>query len=290
MKSYLQDLTLRLAEGEALLPEELRRRHAAWILSQQQTDGGFGGREGGSDLYYTSFALRSLFLLGDLYGPVAERSGDFLKSRLGGRESIVDLVSLVYSAVLLNLSADVHVMEDYADGWQDEIVAVFERLRRKDGGYAKAEEGVASSTYHSFLILICLQLLERPVLHPDQVVGFLLSQRSDQGGFHEIRAAKRPGTNPTAAAVGGLQILGTLDSDIRRDTIEFLGEMQTDEGGLRAEYADSYRRPAEHVYRGLDPRRPGRAGRSGLAFAGTLRAFVGAPGGWVPRSDLGSGM
>jgi len=41
-------------------------------------------------------------------------------------------------------------------------------------------------------------------------------------------------TNPTAAAIGSLRILDALGDDIRESTIDFLFEMQTDEGGLRA--------------------------------------------------------
>ena len=69
---------------------------------------------------------------------------------------------------------------------------------------------------------------------PDPVVQFILSQQSDEGGFREIRAGKRAGTNPTAAAIGVLRILDAMNSEICADTINFLGDMQTNEGGLRA--------------------------------------------------------
>mgnify|MGYP000671844328 CR=1 FL=1 len=41
-------------------PEATRARHARYFLQAQRADGGFSGREGGSDLYYTSFGLRGL--------------------------------------------------------------------------------------------------------------------------------------------------------------------------------------------------------------------------------------
>src|SRR5689334_19943596 len=102
MSNYLEELTLRLAAGIAELPEAVRARHAKYVLAAQRDDGGFAGREGGSDLYYTGFALRGLAMLGELYGPVAERAAAFLKSRLSGQESIVDFFSLIYGAELLN--------------------------------------------------------------------------------------------------------------------------------------------------------------------------------------------
>ena len=81
MNPYLQDLTIRLAIGIAALDEPTRKRHADFLLNKQREDGGFAGREGESDLYYTGFALRSLGILGELYGEPAERSADFLRNR-----------------------------------------------------------------------------------------------------------------------------------------------------------------------------------------------------------------
>src|SRR5881227_3359027 len=105
MATYLEDLTLRLATAIAELPEDFSARQAKYLLSAQRDDGGFAGREGGSDLYYTSFALRSLAMLGELYGPPAERAAAFVKSRLSGQESIVDFLSLIYGASLLESAA-----------------------------------------------------------------------------------------------------------------------------------------------------------------------------------------
>lgn len=234
MSSYLEELTLRLAAGIAELPEALRMRHAKYLLAVQREDGGFAGREGGSDLYYTGFALRSLAMLGELYGPVAERAAGFLKSRLGGQESIVDFFSLIYGAELVSSAAGIDVFAGADSNWREAVAAALERLRRPDGGYAKGAEGTASSMYHTFLVLLCQQLIGRPRQESETIVGFVQSQRADDGGFREIRASKRAGTNPTAAAIGALKILNALDEDTRLDTIDFLAEMQTDEGGLRA--------------------------------------------------------
>lgn len=234
MSSYLQTLTIRLGVGLGNLSEDFRQRHATFLKSAQQSDGGFAGREGDSDLYYTGFALRSLAILGELYGPLASRAASFLQQRLTGQEAIVDFLSLIYSAALLKSSAGIDVFADSTTDWQGNIANALEKLRRDDGGYAKAEQGVASSTYHTFLVILCRQLIERPVPNPSGVIQFLLSQQADEGGFHEIRASKRAGTNPTAAAIGALTILDALTDEIRDNTIDFLLDMQTDEGGLRA--------------------------------------------------------
>lgn len=225
---------LRLAAGLGQLPQAFRHRHAAYLREAQQPDGGFAGREGESDLYYSSFGLRGLSLLGQLYGPPAERAAQFLRSRLSRYETVIDLVSLVYGASLLKISAGIDVLDFAPPEWHARVARMFAQLRRPDGGYSKTVEGHASSTYHSFLVLLCLQLLERPVPNPRSLVEFLLSQRGDDGGFREIRVSKRSGANPTAAAVGALQILEAVSREVRQGAIAFLAALQTEEGGLRA--------------------------------------------------------
>jgi geranylgeranyl transferase type-2 subunit beta len=232
--SYLEDLTLRLSRGIAELPEEFRARQVKYLLAAQREDGGFAGREGGSDLYYTGFALRSLAMLGELYGPPAEQSAKFLRSRMSGQESIVDFLSLIYGGMLLQSAAGIDIFAAAGPNWRDAVATALDKLRREDGGYAKGAEGNASSTYHTFLVLLVLQLIERQPPEPQKIIAFLRSQAAEEGGFREIRASKRAGTNPTAAAIGTLRILNALDETMRTDTVDFLAEMQTDEGGLRA--------------------------------------------------------
>ncbi|MEE2641078.1 MAG: prenyltransferase/squalene oxidase repeat-containing protein [Planctomycetota bacterium] len=233
--TYLQELTIRLGTGLGKLPEAFRQRHTNYLLAQMKPDGGFGGREGGSDLYYTGFGLRSLAILGELHGEVAESAGNFLRSQLRTRTSIIDLLSLIYGAKLVEASAGIDIFEAADSGWTDNVSRFLNSLRREDGGFAKSSEGFASSTYHTFLVILCLELLEVPVENRDAVIRFLLSRRDDQeGGFREIKASKRAGTNPTAAAIGTLKILQALDEDSVEGTIDLIAEMQTDEGGLRA--------------------------------------------------------
>jgi geranylgeranyl transferase type-2 subunit beta len=234
MPTYLESLTLRLAEGVGELPEELRERHAAYFLAAQREDGGFAGREGGSDLYYTGFGLRALAILGELRGERAQRAAQFLRSRLRGQESVVDFFSLIYGGRLLEMAAGVDVFHQAEPQWREAVGAWLLKLRRDDGGFAKGHEGAASSTYHTFLALLCLELIEQPLPEPEPILAFLRKQQAADGGFLEIRAQKRAGTNPTAAAIATLRMLDRLSAEIRESTIDFLLELQTEEGGLRA--------------------------------------------------------
>jgi geranylgeranyl transferase type-2 subunit beta len=107
-------------------------------------------------------------------------------------------------------------------------------LRTDDGGFAKTPEGNAGSTYQTFLSVLCHELIEVPVPEVERIESFLSSQLRAAGGYLEIRAAKRPGVNPTAAAIGTLKALGRLAADDHSNTAAFIADMQSDEGGLAA--------------------------------------------------------
>lgn len=234
MVPYLMALTARVSQGLAELDEQRRQRHVQFLRAAQLTDGGFPGREGCSDLYYTGFALRSLAVLGELDANVARAAASYLQQHLTGQRSIIDFFSLIYGAAVLESAAAVDVFADQSPLWRQEVVRALEMLRRDDGGYAKGAEGAASSTYHTFLVLLCYELINHSLTDPERVVDFLMSQRSDDGGFREIRVQKRGATNPTAAAVASLKILRAMEDSVQEEVVEFLVEMQNEEGGLRA--------------------------------------------------------
>jgi geranylgeranyl transferase type-2 subunit beta len=239
--SYLQHLTERLADGLARLPEEFRDRHAAFLQARQNADGGFSGREGDSDLYYTGFALRGLAALDALTPELAERAAGFLRGTLTRQASVVDFFSLLYACMLLQAWAGIDVLANSPPDWPERVAGALEGFRAPDGGYGKAAGSVSGSTYHTFLVGLCYQLLGRGLPRPDEVARFVHGRRRDDGGFVEIAPMRRSGTNPTAAAVGVLQLLaGTSDeavlwpAGVRDRAIAFLAAMPSAEGGLRA--------------------------------------------------------
>jgi geranylgeranyl transferase type-2 subunit beta len=148
---YLQELTLRLALGAAHLDPAIRTKHADWLRSQQRHDGGFAGREGESDPYYTAFALRALWILDAIDEPLGRRAGGFLRTRLGKKESIIDLISLIFAAAICELAAGEIVIGDDDLAWRKNVADLLASLRTDDGGFAKTPEGRAGSTYQTFL-------------------------------------------------------------------------------------------------------------------------------------------
>lgn len=241
--SYLLHLTARLADGIARLPEECRARHASFLLETQNDDGGWSGREGGSDLYYTGFALRGLAVLDVLTPEVCARTGAFLKHSLAQHASVVDFFSLLYACFLVQVAGGPDVLAGSAEDWPERVAATLETFRTADGGYAKTVGGSSGSTYHTFLVGLCYQLLGRALPGVDDLARFLDSRRRADGGFVEIAPMRRGGTNPTAAAVGMLQIIDDQRADTgvapllpkyRAEVSAFLVEMASLEGGLRA--------------------------------------------------------
>lgn len=263
--SYLGNLTMRLAAGAMRLPEAVLRRHAALLAAGQNPDGGFSGRQGPSDLYYTGFALRGLALSAGLDEGMAARAAGFLRSRLEtkrcqepfrGEDSTtspdvspekvpdtfasafslpsVDFLSLVFSAVLLEAVAGVDVFHQAGSDRKQAVAEATARFRRDDGGYAKTGRSGQSSTYHTFLTAACLQLVDLPVPEPRKIERLVrLRQRAD-GGFVELDGLEQGGTNPTAAAVGLLRLVEAMDDPLRAASAKFLAGMQNAEGGLRA--------------------------------------------------------
>jgi len=234
MPSYLEQLTLRLAAGVGQLPEPTRARHAAFLRAAQNDEGGFSGREGVSDLYYTGFALRGLALTGELQNGVASSAAGFLKSKFTSQAPIIDFLSLIYGAMLLEVSAGIDIFDQSPPGWQAAVAQAMEHFRRPDGGYAKTDQGQSSSTYNTFLVVICHELLGQQLVEPERIVEFVRSRRRDDGGFVEIGPMRRSGTNPTAAAAALLNILDAWDDALREDVIDYLVDRQTDEGGFAA--------------------------------------------------------
>ena len=232
---YLTRLTVRLIDGMEKLNEETRQRHITFLKSRQATDGGFPGRECGSDLYYTGFALRSLAVLQALSPEICEPCGAFLKSKMTSSAGVVDFFSLLVSCYLVPIGGGPDVLSTAPSDWKDRVASTLETFRTNDGGYGKVPDAHSGSTYTSFLVSLALQLLDRPIPEPEKLIAFIRGRKRDDGGFVEIAAMKRSGTNPTAAGVGVLQMLNAFDAETKESVSTFLAALPSSfEGGFRA--------------------------------------------------------
>lgn len=231
---YLLRLAARLSAGMQRLNAARRDRHRAFIRSRRQADGGFAGREGESDLYYTSFAIRGLMMLGGIDSDDSEALGRYLTSLDPRNLNAVDVLSWLSSAMAVQLNGGPDALAAFPASLPDQLASNLESLRTPDGGYAKSSEGAAGSTYQSFLTALAYELLGRTVPRPKRLIQFLYDRQRDDGGFVEIAPMKHSGTNPTAAASALLQLVGAMDDEIRRDVARYLKQVRSAEGGFQA--------------------------------------------------------
>ena len=108
---YLFDLANRLARGLGHIESDRIRCHRRFLISQQLSDGGFRGREGDSDLYYTGFAVRALAVSGGLDLNQRDSVTTFLASWNPLQLNVIDLLSWLYSALVVQASGGSDLLE-----------------------------------------------------------------------------------------------------------------------------------------------------------------------------------
>jgi len=231
---YLIRLAERLSQGFKGENAIRKEKHSRFILSKQMSDGGFRGREGDSDLYYTSFAVRSLWMLDGLKPKLLDQVSGYLRCHSLEDMNVVDLVSWLYTALAIQLAGGDDLFSSTRNIDPAKLFRNLEELRRDDGGYAKSREGSLGSTYRSFLVTLLYELFDREIPQKNSLIQFIYDRQRDDGGFVEIAPMRQSGTNPTAAATAILQILGHEDEEVRDDVREFLNSVRSDEGGFQA--------------------------------------------------------
>ncbi len=196
---YLSGLAQRLALGSLRLPARLRAAEAAFILAAQRPDGGFAGRRGGSDLYYTSFGLRAAALLGVTETRLWGRAARYMASLPPPRD-VVECYCLLQVRRLLDERGGCSCARNDAD-----LAGVLERRR---------------GVYDAFLAALCCQML-----------GVEFTGADLEGAHGAVAGA---GTNQAAAAVALLGMSDALDEPTAERAARYLAPMQRPEGGFAA--------------------------------------------------------
>src|SRR5206468_202498 len=154
---------------------------------------------------------------------------------LNRQTSVVDFFSFLYACLVIQASGGPNVLAAAPADWPERVAELLATFRTPDGGYNKSPGAASASTYHTFLMGLCFELLGRGFPRPEEVLALVRTRRREDGGFVEIGPMRRSGTNPTAAGVGVLELLGeALSADERATVVAFLAAMPSEEGGLRA--------------------------------------------------------
>ena len=168
-------------------------------------DGGFAGRDGRSDLYYTSFGLEaSLVLEGDIfYDHIAEYLDGF------GSGQSLDLVHLsCLVRCWANLADQVGQALDlpFRQAAADRLT----RFRTGNGGYNIVLGANSGSVYGGFLALGTWQDLGLDCPDAESLVASIRSLQMPDGGFSNERSMALGATAATAAAVVAFHHLGCV--------------------------------------------------------------------------------
>lgn len=261
-----------------------------FITKQLNPDGGFKGRGGQSDLYYTVFGIESLLGLGDLIPK--ERITNYLLEFGDGCS-----LDLVHLSCLARCWADISNAQNMQ--LTSAIARNIEEHRCSDGGYNVSMGAAHGSAYGCFLALSahqdlnirlqnagamvdCIRLLRLPdgsysndtsvpigsvpataaalaVLHylnepvDNLSVDWLLSQNHPKGGFAVIpllRDDAAPDLLSTATALHTLALVGISTGSIKQKCLDFVNSLWNPEGGFRGNRTDDTL-DCEYTYYGL---------------------------------------
>lgn len=214
---YLYALDEIIAGGLTAFSPATIGRHLAFVRERQQADGGFPGRRGGSDPYYTDFALRLLH--GE--DAVKARAGTYLVALPGVSGELVDLFNRLHAAWLIGLPPPCPASDLLAQ-W-----------RLPPGGFARPGAGTTSA-YRTFLAALCCELLDLALPAAGLAVAAIRNLRQADGGFVDTVDEAGGQTNATAAALAFLRMHDALKDETAGHAIRFLTRMQGRDGGLRA--------------------------------------------------------
>jgi geranylgeranyl transferase type-2 subunit beta len=235
---YVVRLDRRLRAGVRNLPGRFCSRHSDYLIGSQQPDGGFPGRDGNSDPYYTHFALQTLHVLGHVEGAsmpveVMRPAAEYVRGAAAAAGDVVDCYCALRS---LDILAGVGVC-DGAGELRGLARDILRRHHAPGGGYRPAE-AQPPSVYHTFLAGLCYEIMDESQPQLEDDLWFMHSCRCPDGSFvdgrwtHRDADAPTGGVNPTAAAVGFLMQWDPDSPIFVGPAGSFLAGMQRSDGGF----------------------------------------------------------
>lgn len=217
-----QEMLVAAARAPDLLGESVDGVRA-FLRSRLSADGGFQGRGGASDLYYTLFGVEGLLAVGGEVpaGPV----GRYL-SGFGAGESL----DLVHLGCLVRCRASLPDGQ-FPAAVRPQVAAHLEQFRSADGAYGQTCGADFGTAYACFLVLQAYQDLEIPCSGAAEIAQCVQNLAAPGGGYANQRDLPVGATAATAAAVVTLK---QLDRPVQPATADWLLAQCPNEGGFVA--------------------------------------------------------
>lgn len=220
--AFLQTTDVLISGGLRQFSPQFISAQARYVESLQLPDGGFPGRIGKSDTYYTNFAVRTLFLL-DPDNRALARTADYVRLSAPPPLNIVECFCYLNTARLLGISIDITAVEN-----------VLLRQYLPSKGFSRPG-GKEISAYNTFLAVLCLDMLDREITSLQNMIEQVRNLECKDGGYCETPGEIDGQTNATAAALAFLRIVNALEEDDIRRAEAFFRAMQSENGGIRAQ-------------------------------------------------------
>jgi hypothetical protein len=197
---------------------------AAFVESRRASDGGFAGRAGTSDLYYTVFGLDCLVALGRDVHP--ERLAEYLRT-FGDGEGM-DFMHLCCLARCWAGLADLGLEPGPV---RDTLAEHVGRHRSDDGGFAPQPDTPRGTVFGAVFGGGAMEDLGCGLDRADELQACIRRCRCSGGGYANDSLTGVP-TTPTTA--GALMVLHGPGREDESESLDWLKTRQGPDGGLRA--------------------------------------------------------
>jgi geranylgeranyl pyrophosphate synthase len=225
LKSMQSNLSIRmlhtLSRAKKKLTKEALRQLSDYVLSQQLPDGTFAGKNGRTDLYYTTF--------GWLLSAALDLPMNTKKARSFLTGIYADELDLVHYSAYFRCTKMLEMRE------RGSLRLLFSMKTHKIRPLADFCEGAPhndlQSPYARFVWLSLLEDSGNKVRNKREMLENLKPYHIESGGYTNILQRKEPSTNATAAA---LAIRGQLHGYTTSRDLHYLASLQDMSGGFRA--------------------------------------------------------
>ena len=185
-------MTEGLEASKAYIRGEAKESIVSFLKSRLNRDGGFTGRGGGSDLYYTVFGIECLLAL---TGSLPIRKLESYVGSFGDGDGL-DFVHLTCLArCRSHLPRMITAMEQ-----EQRMLMRLEGYRSDDGGYHAREASPCASAYACFLAFLSYEGFETAIPAPRDLVRSLQNLRTPDGSFANEPGVGKGSVAATAAA------------------------------------------------------------------------------------------